>query len=240
MDPVMLGGVSLVLLLLLGGWVALDAVALGQFMVSRPLVAGTLGGLVAGDPSTGVLAGVLLEALHVAHVPAGGASLPEPGPGAVVAGSVAVLAGAGGGAAGGLALGVTIGVVLGLLGGFVVARHRDATARRVERTLARGGTAGEVLARTLALDAARGVVFVAAGLALAVAVPVEIVAAWPFDLGWTVAFLALPGLLGVGAVGKIPVPRGTSGSLLMVGGAAMGAAATILAGVAAGLVGGGG
>jgi mannose/fructose/N-acetylgalactosamine-specific phosphotransferase system component IIC len=239
MEPVMLGGLALALLLLLGGWVALDAVALGQFMVSRPLVAGTLGGLVAGDPVAGVLAGVLLEALHVAHVPAGGASLPEPGPGAVVAGSVAAVAGAGGGAAGGLALGVTLGVVLGLAGGVVVAWHRAATARRVERTLARGGSAGEVLARTLALDAARGIVVVAAGLALARAVPVELVAAWPLDVPWTVAFLALPGLLGVGAVGKIPVPRGSSGSWLMAGGAAMGAAAGFLVGVAAGFVGGG-
>jgi mannose/fructose/N-acetylgalactosamine-specific phosphotransferase system component IIC len=41
---------------------ALDAAAVGQFMVARPLVAATLGGLVAGDPVAGALAGILLEA----------------------------------------------------------------------------------------------------------------------------------------------------------------------------------
>ncbi len=240
MDPVTFGGASLLLLLLLGGWMALDAAAFGQFMVSRPLVAGTLGGAVAGDPVTGVLAGVLLEALHVAHVPAGGARLPEPGPGALVAGSVAAIFGAGQGSGygGALALGVTVGVVIGWIGGHVVARHRTATARRVERTLARGGAPGQVLARTLALDAARGAVLVLAGLALALAVPARVVEGWPLDLPWTVAFLALPGLLGIGAVGRIPVPGRPGGSALMAGGAALGAAVGLLAAAAAGVVGG--
>jgi mannose PTS system EIIC component len=231
-----LGPGAHLLLVGLGAWVALDAVALGQFMVSRPLVAATLGGMVAGDPVAGVVTGVLLEALHVAHVPSGGVQLPEPGPGAVVAGAVSASVGAAlaPGAGGGLALGVSLGVVLATAGGLIVERQRTATARRVERIRARGGSPGEILARSVALEGLRGALLVAAGMAASVLVPVAVVARWPLDLAWTVAFLALPGLLGVGAVGRIPVPGRLGGPLLLAGGAALGAAVTALASAAVG------
>lgn len=74
-------------LALLGGAVALDGTSVGQFMLSRPLVAGALGGLAMGGPGEGIVAGLVLEALHLAVLPVGAAKYPEGGPPAVVAGA---------------------------------------------------------------------------------------------------------------------------------------------------------
>ena len=81
----------LLALALLGGAVALDGTSVGQFMVSRPLVAATLGGLAAGRPAEGILVGVALEALHLAVLPVGAATYPEAGPPAVAAGALFAL-----------------------------------------------------------------------------------------------------------------------------------------------------
>lgn len=75
-------------LLLLGGWMAVDGTSVGQFMVSRPLVAATLAGWVMGDAVAGLAVGLLLELLHLAVLPVGAARFPESGPAAVVAGSL--------------------------------------------------------------------------------------------------------------------------------------------------------
>ncbi len=56
---------------LLGGLVGLDRTALGQFMVSQPLVAGPLMGWVLGDPLTGLLIGGVLELVWVLDMPIG-------------------------------------------------------------------------------------------------------------------------------------------------------------------------
>ena len=75
-------------LVLLGGWMAVDGTSVGQFMVSRPIAAATLAGLVVGDPIAGLTAGVILELFHLAVLPVGAARYPEGGPAAVVAGSL--------------------------------------------------------------------------------------------------------------------------------------------------------
>lgn len=79
---------SLTLLLLLGGWTALDGTSVGQFMVSRPLVAATLAGWVVGDPLAGLTVGVVLEAFQLSVLPVGAARYPESGPPAVVSGAM--------------------------------------------------------------------------------------------------------------------------------------------------------
>ncbi len=233
-------------LLLLGAWVALDAAAVGQFMVSRPLVAATLAGALAGDPWMGALVGAILELLHLAHIPAGGARLPEPGPGAVVAGAVAVLLvgdgvrdGGGGvppGAA--LAFALTLGVVLSGAAGRLVARHREGTARRIEALLARnpegslrGRDLGALVPGALFRGGIRGAGVTAAGLGVAFLVPAPAVAAWPLDLPGTLLLFGLPAGLGLGAVASVPVPGRRRGlALLLLG---------LLAGAGAGLATGG-
>lgn len=83
-----------ILLLLLGGWVAVDGTGFGQFMFSRPLVAATLAGWIGGDPMAGVEVGVVLEAFHLSVLPVGAARYPESGPPAVVAGAIYAAEGA--------------------------------------------------------------------------------------------------------------------------------------------------
>jgi mannose/fructose/N-acetylgalactosamine-specific phosphotransferase system component IIC len=77
-----------ILLALLGGWVAADSTGLGQLMISRPLVAATLAGWLAGSPLAGAFAGLVLEVFHLTVLPVGAARYPEAGPAAVVVGAV--------------------------------------------------------------------------------------------------------------------------------------------------------
>jgi mannose PTS system EIIC component len=79
------------LLVLLGAWTGVDTTSVGQFMISRPVVAATLAGWVVGDPVTGALLGLILEALNLMVLPVGAARYPESGPSAVAASAVLVL-----------------------------------------------------------------------------------------------------------------------------------------------------
>ncbi len=55
----------------------LDRVALGQFMISRPLVVAPLTGLVLGNPLLGLEVGMLLELLWLGRLPVGAAIPPD-------------------------------------------------------------------------------------------------------------------------------------------------------------------
>jgi mannose/fructose/N-acetylgalactosamine-specific phosphotransferase system component IIC len=84
-----------VLFVILGGWVGLDSTSAGQFMVSRPVVAATVAGWLAGDPATGALLGLILEALTLTVLPVGAAHYPEMGPAALATAPVLVRGAAG-------------------------------------------------------------------------------------------------------------------------------------------------
>lgn len=72
----------------LGGVLAVDGTSIGQFMVSRPLVAATAAGWVMGSPEAGATLGLILEALHLNVLPVGAARTPEAAPAAVAAAAV--------------------------------------------------------------------------------------------------------------------------------------------------------
>jgi mannose/fructose/N-acetylgalactosamine-specific phosphotransferase system component IIC len=57
---------------LLGGWLAADATALAQVLVSQPLVGGALTGLAWGDLPAGLRVGALLQLFALAGLPLGG------------------------------------------------------------------------------------------------------------------------------------------------------------------------
>jgi hypothetical protein len=76
------------LLILLGGVVAVDGTSFGQVMISRPFVAATLAGWLVGDPVNGALMGIVLEAFHLNVLPVGAARYPEGGPAAVAGGAI--------------------------------------------------------------------------------------------------------------------------------------------------------
>jgi len=56
---------------LAGGLVGLDRTAVGQFMISQPIVVGPLTGWMLGDPGAGVVVGVVLELIWVLDMPIG-------------------------------------------------------------------------------------------------------------------------------------------------------------------------
>ncbi len=66
---------------LLAGLVAvfcgLDRMAISQFMISRPIVAGPLTGLVLGQPFVGLMVGALMELLWLGRLPVGATIPPD-------------------------------------------------------------------------------------------------------------------------------------------------------------------
>jgi mannose/fructose/N-acetylgalactosamine-specific phosphotransferase system component IIC len=124
-------------LVLLGGAVGLDGTSFPQVMISRPIVAGALAGLIGGAPVEGAVVGAVLEIFHLAILPIGAAKYPEAGT-ATVAAVVAYLAApapARGGAA--LLLAVVFALLWERLTGASVVRFR----RAVEHILFAGGRA---------------------------------------------------------------------------------------------------
>lgn len=109
-----LGVEGWLLLALAGGAAAMDESAWPQAMVSRPLVAATAGGALAGGASDGLLIGIALEILWIPFPPFGAARRPEAGPASVMAGAAFAAAGAGGPV--GLLAAILVGWGLGWIG----------------------------------------------------------------------------------------------------------------------------
>lgn len=188
-----------VVLALLGGIVALDAVSVAQTMVSRPLVAGVLAGWVVGDVVAGLQIGALLELFLLVAVPAGGGRMPEGGIAAVVA--VAAAAAAPG--PGGLALGVAGGLLWGEVAGRTQLRVRSWNGTHVPRPDSEP-VRPQAVARSIVLglgaEALRGVLVTGAGVAFVVLTVPRLAPAWPLEPGPTAALLLLGALVSVGVV----------------------------------------
>ncbi len=73
-----------------GGIVAMDTTASWQFMISQPLVACTAIGFVLGNPSLGLLMGILLQLPWLLEIPAGGAHSSEGNIGSYVSAALAI------------------------------------------------------------------------------------------------------------------------------------------------------
>jgi len=157
--------------LLLGLWgvlVGLDMASLAQTMVSRPLVAGFVAGLIVGDPGGGLLMGVLLEFFALEVLPVGAARYPDYGLGAVVA----VAAAAGAPSVLGTGLGVGVGLIAAYLGGVGAHLVRMLNGADVVRhaDLLDSGSVRAVYGvqlRGLLRDAARAALVMALGLGAA-------------------------------------------------------------------------
>lgn len=65
---------EILILAIIGGFLSLDATALGQILVSQPLLAGPIIGLILGDIQTGLLVGTLLQLIWIDRLPVGGAN----------------------------------------------------------------------------------------------------------------------------------------------------------------------
>ena len=123
---------------LLAGLLSLDATAVLQVMLSQPLAAAGLAGLVAGDPALGLTMGAALQLVWIGALPVGAAPFPD-GAVAGVAGVGATVLLSGRGVPGGLAIasGAAIGLIAGAVGQRVTAWVRDRNVRYADLALRR-------------------------------------------------------------------------------------------------------
>lgn len=168
-------------LMLLGGVVAVDGTSFGQFMVSRPFVAATIGGWLIGDPLQGAAIGVVLEAFHIAVLPVGAAKYPEGGPPAVAAGAVYAAADP---ATGALLLIVVFAIGLEWVGGESVRLIRLGNVRLISAQSGKQRSAGYLERMHLVaicVDFVRGMLLVVLGLLVLVSVERFLVPLWALD-----------------------------------------------------------
>jgi PTS system mannose-specific IIC component len=155
---------SFVALLVIGAVVGLDLVSVPQAMLSRPLVAGFLGGAVAGRPLAGLTIGALLELFAFETLPVGAARYPDWGPAACAAGALAALRGRWDGT---WMVGVmVVALVAAWLGGLLMHLARRLTGaqmRRWESTIEAGDPRGLAALQVggIARDAVRAVLLTA-------------------------------------------------------------------------------
>lgn len=97
-------------------------------MISRPIVAGPLAGLLLGDPVSGMWAGAVLEVLSLRQLPIGANRGWDTGPAAVAAAVAAAVWATGPGT---LLVAVAFGVVVGWVGSWSVHGLRHLNARLV-------------------------------------------------------------------------------------------------------------
>jgi mannose/fructose/N-acetylgalactosamine-specific phosphotransferase system component IIC len=157
------------LLLLWGTIVGLDLASVGQIMIARPLVAGTVAGLILGDPLAGGTVGMVLELFALDVLPVGAAQYPDYGIGAVAAAATAA------GSPGALGIGVAVstGLIVAYVGELAIRVMRQANTTDVrlhgeELDAGRLRTVRSVHYRGLLRDLVRSLVVTLLGLGLAV------------------------------------------------------------------------
>lgn len=185
-------------LVLLGGFLALDGTAVGQIMVSRPFIAGTLTGWALGDPFLGLLVGGLIELYFIPVFPVGGSDFPEGGPPTVV--GVAAAASVPG--AGGIALGVVVGLVWSRLAALSIHFQRKTNGRIVPDPTRAPVSARRLVGAHLScigLDFFRGCVLTLLGLITARFLAGMVGEAWPLGPSLTLGLLILGASLPAGA-----------------------------------------
>lgn len=118
--------VNLLPLALLAAVAGLDVVSFPQAMISRPLVAASLGGALVGRVEDGLLVGVLLELIALEMLPVGASRYPEWGSASVVAGAIVAEFASRTPAA--LPMATLIGLVTALCGGWSMTQLRRLNA----------------------------------------------------------------------------------------------------------------
>ena len=117
---------------LLGAVLGLDVVSFPQAMVSRPIVAATLGGAFIGNPPAGLLIGVVLEMIALDTLPFGASRYPEWGSAGVVGGSL--FASQAPGMPGALPASLLAALLTASISGWSMVMLRRLIASRLERT----------------------------------------------------------------------------------------------------------
>jgi PTS system mannose-specific IIC component len=156
-------------LIVVGGLLGLDTVSFPQAMLSRPIVAGTLGGAILGEPLSGVLFGATLELFALETLPVGASRYPEWGSASTIGG--ALFAHQAPGRAGALMASIVVALLFGWLGGWTMVQLRKLNAewaRRQHLAVAEGSRRVVTMLQLagLAADLGRGIALTALGLAI--------------------------------------------------------------------------
>lgn len=192
---------------LLGAVCGLDVVSFPQAMVSRPLVAATLAGWLAGDAAAGLLIGATLELFALETLPFGASRYPEWGSAAVVGGTL--FASHTGSSSAAMVVGVLGALATASVGGWsmVVIRRLNARwARRSRPGLDAGsrGTVNGLQMAGLTADFLRGGLLTLMALLVLSAVADASLALWSIDGRLSRAIVAgLAGIVATGATWKI-------------------------------------
>lgn len=139
---------------LLGAIIGLDVVSFPQAMISRPIVAATVAGLLLGDPAGGLLVGATLELIALETLPVGASRYPEWGSASVVGGALFALRP--GPAPGALTMAVLGALATAWIGGwtmYVIRRFNGAIARRWIPTLGLGSGRAVIAIQTAGITA---------------------------------------------------------------------------------------
>jgi PTS system mannose-specific IIC component len=176
--------IDLLPLALLGAVLGLDVVSFPQAMISRPIVAATLGGALAGDVMLGLLAGAVLEMLAIEMLPVGASRYPEWGTASVVGGALAASAP---GSAGVITVAIFAAIVTAWVGGwsmYVLRRLNGWWARRAQKGLDAGESRVVIglQLRGLTADLVRGAVLTTIALIVWRPVTSWILGNWPLGL----------------------------------------------------------
>ena len=147
------------LIALLGAITGLDVVSFPQAMISRPIVAATITGVLLGDAAGGLLVGATLELIALETLPVGASRYPEWGSASVVGGALFALRPEP--TAGTLTMAVLGALATAWVGGwtmYVIRRFNGAIARRWIPTLGLGSGRAVIAIQTagIAADFARG------------------------------------------------------------------------------------
>ena len=118
----MMPDVHLLSLTAVGAVLGLDAVSFPQAMLSRPIVASTIGGAMVGDPVAGLLAGAALELVALETLPVGALRYPEWGSASIVGG--ALLGSYGETSPGGLSVTLFAAIATAWIGGWTMVQMR--------------------------------------------------------------------------------------------------------------------
>jgi mannose/fructose/N-acetylgalactosamine-specific phosphotransferase system component IIC len=169
---------------LLGAVLGLDTVSFPQAMLSRPLVAATLGGTLAGSPVSGLLVGAALELIAVETLPFGASRYPEWGSASVVGG--ALFASSPQHPAGAMTLAIVAALATAWIGGWTMVklRQRNAVwAHRSRRALDAGarGAVISVQLKGLTADLVRGALLTAAAWSVFAPLTEASIAVWSVD-----------------------------------------------------------
>lgn len=175
---------ALLPLALLGGVLGMDTVSFPQAMLSRPLVAATLGGALLGSPLSGLLIGAALELIAVETLPFGASRYPEWGSASVVGG--ALFASVPEHPAGAMTLALIAGLATAWVGGWSMVKLRQRNAKWAARSRsaldagARGAVIGLQL-RGMTADLVRGAVLTAVAVAVFAPLNEASLALWTID-----------------------------------------------------------